>query len=141
MRCWLIIHEENIRHSKVMKWKWMSPNTCLSMRHLPIRYEVLIVTVATSITHIHVCNKPIIKMMHHAVNVTSIEAELFAIIYGINQAVNLPGISEIVIITDSIHVVKRIFNSSIHFFQTYSASIFKKLRKFFLPNNNDSIAF
>ena len=97
--------------------------------------------VATSITHIHVCDKPIIKMIHHAVNITSTEAKLFAIRCSINQAVSLPGISKIVIITDSIHAAKRIFNSSIYSFQTHSASISKELRKFFLTNNDNSIAF
>ena len=96
---------------------------------------------ATSITYIHICDKPIIKMIHHAVNVTSTEAELFAIRYSINQAVNLPGISETVVITDSIYAAKKIIKSSIHSFQTHSASIFKELKKFFLTNNNNSIAF
>jgi len=40
--------------------------------------------VATSILHIHIHNKPIIKTLHHAVNVTAIEAKLFTIRYGIN---------------------------------------------------------
>jgi len=96
---------------------------------------------ATSIAYIHACNKPIIKTMHYAVNITSTEAKLFAIICSINQAVNLPGISKIVIITDSIHAVKRIFKSLIHPFQTHSAFISKELRKFFLTNNDNSIAF
>jgi len=97
--------------------------------------------VAISIAHIHICDKPIIKMIHHAVNITSTEAKLFAIRCGINQAVNLPGISKIVIITDLIHTVKRIFDLSIYSFQTHSASISKELRKFFLTNNNNSITF
>jgi len=97
--------------------------------------------VATSTAHIHICDKPIIKMIHHAVNITSTEAKLFAIRCSINQAVNLPGISKIVIITDLIHTVKRIFDLSIYPFQTHSASISKELRKFFLTNNNSSITF
>jgi len=43
--------------------------------------------VSTSITHIHLFLNPIKKMIHHAVNVTSMEAELFTIRCGINQAV------------------------------------------------------
>ena len=42
--------------------------------------------VVTSITHIHVCDKPIIKTLHYTVNVMTTEAELFAIRCGINQA-------------------------------------------------------
>ena len=44
--------------------------------------------VATSIAHIHICNRPVFKTLHHTVNVTSTEAELFAIRCGINQASN-----------------------------------------------------
>jgi len=40
--------------------------------------------VATSVAHIHVHNKPVIKTLHHAVNVMTTEAELFTIRYGIN---------------------------------------------------------
>ena len=40
--------------------------------------------VTTSIIHIHVYDKPVIKTLHYAVNVMTTEAELFAIRYGIN---------------------------------------------------------
>jgi len=50
------------------------------------------------------------------VKITFTKAELFSIRYGINQAVNIPEISKIVIITDSIHAMKRIFDSSLHLF-------------------------
>jgi len=97
--------------------------------------------VAISIAHIHVCDRPIVKMIHHAANITSTEAELFAIRCGINQAVKLPEISKIVIITDSVHAANKIFDSSIHSFQVYSVAISKELRKFFNANNDNSIAF
>jgi len=41
-----------------------------------------------SIFHIYIHNKPIVKTLHYAVNITSMEAELFAIRCGINQAIN-----------------------------------------------------
>ena len=97
--------------------------------------------IVTSIAHIHIYNRPIIKTIHHAVNITSTEAKLFITKCGINQAVNLPEISKIVIITDSIHTAKKIFNLAIHPFQIHSATISKKLRKFFLTNSDNSIAF
>jgi len=97
--------------------------------------------IATSIAHIHTHDKPIIKMIHHVVNVTSTEAKLFTIRCSINQAVNLPGIYKIVVITDLIHAAKRIFDLLIYPFQTHSASISQELRKFFLTNNNNLIAF
>jgi len=40
--------------------------------------------VTTSISHIHVHNSLVIKMIHHAVNIMFTEAELFVIRYGIN---------------------------------------------------------
>ena len=73
--------------------------------------------VATSIMHIHTHNKPIIKTIHHIVNVTSTKAELFTIRCGINQSSCLDYISKIIVITDSIHAVKRIFDLFIHSFQ------------------------
>ena len=76
--------------------------------------------VVTSITHIHICNKPVIKTLHHTVNITSIETELFSIRCGINQATNIPGIFKIIIITDFIYITRRIFDSSPHPFQMKS---------------------
>jgi len=43
--------------------------------------------IASSITHIYVHNKPVIKTFYYAVNVTSTKVELFAIRCGINQAI------------------------------------------------------
>ena len=40
--------------------------------------------VATSITYIHVHNNPVVKTLHHTTNITSTEAKLFAIRYGLN---------------------------------------------------------
>jgi len=40
--------------------------------------------VATFISHIYVHDKPVIKIIHYAVNVTTIEAKLFTIRCGIN---------------------------------------------------------
>jgi len=97
--------------------------------------------VATSITYIYICNKPIIKTIYHVANITSTEAELYAIRYDISQAVNLPRISKFVVIINSIYTAKKIFGSSIYPFETYSASISKELRKFFLANNDNSITF
>ena len=70
--------------------------------------------IATSITHIYVHDKSIIKTLHHAINITSNEAELFAIRYGINQVTQLVNTNYIVVITDLIHMAKRIFDLSIY---------------------------
>ena len=97
--------------------------------------------VAMSIAHIYIYDRPIVKTLYHTANVTSIKAELFAIGYGINQAISLLGISKIIIITNSIHAVRTIFNSLIYLFQVHSAAISKELRKFFIANNDNSIEF
>jgi len=97
--------------------------------------------VAMSIAHIHTYDKLIIKTIYHAVNVTSTEAELFAIRCGINQSSCLNNISKIIIITDSIHPVKRIFDPSIYPFQVQSAAILNDLRYFFNRHRNNSIKF
>jgi len=49
--------------------------------------------VATSIAHVHIYDNPVIKTIHHAINVMTTEAELFAIRCSINQAMYLPNIS------------------------------------------------
>jgi len=60
--------------------------------------------VTTSISHIHSCSSPIKKTLHHAINVTMTEAELFAIKCGISQVIQVPDIFCIIIIMNSIHV-------------------------------------
>ena len=70
--------------------------------------------IAISITHIYIHNKPLIKTIYHAVNVTNTEAELFAIRCGINQSTYINNISKIIIVMDSIYVAKRIFDPSVH---------------------------
>ena len=66
--------------------------------------------IAMSISHMHIYNKPITKTLYHVVYVTSAEAELFAIRCSINQATSYNEISKIIIIMDSIHVTRKIFN-------------------------------
>jgi len=63
--------------------------------------------VITSISHIYVHNKPDIKTLHHAMNITSTEAELFTIRCGINQAIIHDDILKIIVVTDLIHTVRK----------------------------------
>ena len=97
--------------------------------------------VAISIAHIHVHDSPIIKTIHHAVNVTFTEAELFAIRCGLNQAIQLSNIECIVVITYSIHVAKKIFDSLIHPYQVQTLVISKEIREFFKRSHYNSIDF
>jgi len=98
-------------------------------------------SVTSSIVHIHTHDRPIIKTIHHAVNVTSTEAELFAIRCGINQVSCLNYMFKIIVITDSIHAAKRIFDLSIHPYQVQAAAILKDLHYFFNRHRDNSIEF
>ena len=97
--------------------------------------------VATSIVHVHICDKSIVKTLHYVVNVNSIEAKLFAIRCGINQATSSSEILKIVIITDLIHATKKIFNPTSHPFQIHTSSILCKLWKFFNTHQDNLIEF
>ena len=82
---------------------------------------------AISIAYIHIHNKPIVKTLHHVINVNSIEAELFAIRCRINQAITSSRISKIIIITDSNHTAENIFGFMSYPFQIYTLSILHEL--------------
>jgi len=97
--------------------------------------------VAFSIAHIHIHNKPIIKMLHHAVNITSTEAEFFAIRCGINQAMHLQYVSKIIVVTNSIHTARKIFDPSSHPLQKQVALILNDLRVFFNCHHENMIKF
>ena len=70
--------------------------------------------VPTSILHIHSFDKPVIKTLHRTINITTAEAELFAIQCSINQAIANHNIKNIIVITNSFHITRRIFDSSTH---------------------------
>ena len=97
--------------------------------------------IATSISHVHLANWSLIKSVHHAVFVTSMEAELFAIRYSINQACIKENMSKIVVVTDSMHAIKKIFNSKSHPYQFHTTAILNKLHCFFNANQENSIEF
>jgi len=97
--------------------------------------------VAVSIAHIDIHNKPMVKTLHYTINVTTSEAEFFAIRCGIIQAVCSHEISKIIIVTDSIHAAKKIFNLSSHTLQKQAALILKNLREFFNRHYENVIKF
>jgi len=89
----------------------------------------------------HTLNNLIIKTVHHVVHVTSTEAKLFAIRYGIDQALKFDNVSKVIVITDSIHVAKEIFEPTVHPYQVQSVAILSDLHKFFMYHKNNSIKF
>ena len=112
------------------------PNTALMIIDASIKNNI-----ATSISHIYTANRSLIKTVHHALFVTSMEAELFAIRCGINQASSIDNVSKIIVVTDSIHAAKKIFDSESHPFQIHTTAILSELRKFFNSNDTNSIEF
>ena len=109
----------------------LSPLTALVITDASIKNDI-----ATSISHVHIANRPLTKTVHHATFMTSTEVELFAIRCSINQA-----ISKIIVITDSIHTMKIFFDNSSHLFQRYSTAILSELQSFFISNSDNSIKF
>ena len=97
--------------------------------------------IATLVTYVYQANFPLIKIVHHAVFITSSKAELFAMKCEINQACNKNNISKIIVITNYIHSAKLIFNSLLHPLQSHLAAILSKLRLFFNKSQNNSIEF
>jgi len=97
--------------------------------------------IATSISYVHIHNKPITKTHYHTINVMSAEAELFIIRCSINQATNSGDISKIIVITNAIHTTRKIFDPLSYPFQRHSASILKELQNFFSRNQENLIEF
>jgi len=97
--------------------------------------------IATSILHMHTSNQSLIKMLHHMAFVTSAEAELFAIRCGINQASTKENISKIIVVTNSIHIAKKIFDPLFHLLQIHAVAILKELYHFLSRNPNNLIKF
>jgi len=97
--------------------------------------------VTTSMSHTYMYNRPITKTIHHVVHVTSTEAELFAIRYGINQASNFDNVFKIIVITNSIYTARKIFELFVHPYQVQSAAILSNLCSFFEHHENNSIKF
>ena len=98
------------------------PHSALVITDVSIKNDI-----TTSISHIYSVDRPLVKTVHHALFVTSIEAELFAIRCSINQVCSVNNVSKIVVVTDSIHAAKRIFDYSPHPYQIHSAAILREL--------------
>jgi len=113
-----------------------SPHTAIIVTDASVKKDI-----ATSISHVHICNHPLTKMVYHAAYIMSTEAELFAIRCGINQACSKKDISKIVIITNSIHAAKKIFDSKSHPYQLHTTAILQELCWFFAKDQNNSVEF
>ena len=97
--------------------------------------------IATFISHMYIANSLLIKTLYHMAFVTSTEAELFVIRCGINQAYIKENISKIIVVTDSIHAAKKIFDSSSYPYQVHAVAILSDFCRFFASNQNNLIEF
>ena len=97
--------------------------------------------VTTSISHIHSFDKPVVKTLYRAINITTAEAELFTIQCSINQVIANHNIKNIIVITDSLYITRRIFSSSTHPYQIHSTAISMELREFFSKDSQNYIEF
>jgi len=113
-----------------------SPHTAIVVIDASIKNDI-----ATSVSHVHICNHPVIKMVYHTAFITSTEAELFAIRCSINQAYSKENVSKIIVVTNSIHVAKKIFNDKSHPYQIHMTAILRELQQFFTTSQENSIEF
>jgi len=110
----------------------MKPSTFISknlIKYLKILFKTLILLLL------------FVKTIHHVVNITMTETELFTIRCGINQAIHIINVLCIIVFTDAIHLAKKIFDSSLHSYQVQSITIVQDLRDFFKRNSDNSINF
>jgi len=70
-----------------------------------------------SIAHVYSSQNIVAKTIYHAVNVTSTEVKLFAIRYGINQAIQVTDVLYIIVVADAIYLMRYIFNLLTHSYQ------------------------
>jgi len=97
--------------------------------------------VATLVAHIHIYDNLIIKTLHYTINITSTEAKFFAIRCDINKTTQIVNINCIIVIIDSTHATKRIFDSSVYPYQIQLSTISRELREFFKRDQYNSIEF
>ena len=113
-----------------------SPNTAIVVTDASIKNDI-----ATSISHIHAYNHPLIKIVHHMAFITSTEAELFAIRCSINQTCSKENITKIIIVTNSIHTARKIFDDKSNLYQIHSTAILHELQQFFSVCQENSVEF
>ena len=107
-----------------------SPNMAIIVTDVSVKNDI-----ATSIFHIHTFNQPMIKTVHHAAFVTSTEAKLFTI------RCSIENISKIIVVTNSIHAARKIFDDKYNPYQIHSTAVLHELRHFFAAGQENSIEF
>ena len=110
--------DKEIKSAHTRKLDKIFQDSCLDSKTVLVISDASIKNdVVTLILHVHFGSNTIAKKIHHTVKVTSTEAELFAIRCGINQAVQVTEATHIIVVMDTIHSARRIFDSLIHPYQ------------------------
>ena len=91
----------------------------------------------------HVCSGYNIfsKTIYYIINIISTKTELFTIRCGINQVVQEIDVNCTIVITDTIHLARRIFDLLSYFYLLLSITIVQDLRGFFNKNSYNFIDF
>jgi len=104
--------------NKIFEEFFLNLNTILIISNASIKKIF-----ATSISHVQRDHNIIAKTIHHTMNITFTEVELFSIRCEINQAVKLPNIDQIIVIIDAIPATRHIFDLSAYSFQLHSIAV------------------
>ena len=86
--------------------------------------------ITSFISYIHSFNNLLKKTLYYTINVILMEAELFAIRCSINQTVQIQHTLHIIVITNTIHTAKKMFDPSVHLYQQQIIAISKDLSVF-----------
>jgi len=76
----------------------------------------------------------------YTTNVTSTEAEIMSMHLGLEQALTTVGVKKITIITDTIHGAQKLFDISLHPYQTLVTSTIENIHNFFSQSPDNTIA-
>lgn len=97
--------------------------------------------ITISISHVFLNCGELSKKIYYVVNVTITEAKLFAIKCTINQSCQFANTNKIIIIMDTIHVVKKIFDLLVHLYQLQAIKAVQYLMDFFNIDSNNTVEF
>jgi len=101
---------------------FLNPNMVIIIADTSIRNNI-----ATSVSYIFSWYGNLSKIIYHAFNITLTEAKLIAIRCGINRPIQVSNVNKIIVIMDTIHATKCIFNSSVHLYQLHLIVVLQDL--------------
>ena len=134
--------DKEIKSAHIRKLDRIFEDSCLDSKTVLVISDASIKNdVATSILHVYFGGNTIAKTIHHTIKVTSTEGYLQSDRCGINQAVQVTEATHIIVVMDTIHSARRIFDSLIHPYQLQSIAISQMLRAFFNKSSSNTIDF